>query len=97
MQIFKTLFFASAKANHARRRLDPPRKAANHVIVRSHNQLGVEIVWIQFKHLLVIVPRTYCIPQSREPRMLDQCGVSGKLCARYSPRVNGSNVFGICG
>ena len=46
---------------------------------------------------LVIVPRTYCIPQSREPRMLDQCGVSGKLCARYSPRVNGSNVFGICG
>src|SRR5947207_5329317 len=32
VQIFKALFLASAKANHAGRRLDAPRKAAHHVV-----------------------------------------------------------------
>src|SRR5262249_57278815 len=54
-QVVQTFLLASAKPDHTRSDLHSPGKTANYVIVGTDDQLGVQVVGIEFQHFFMIV------------------------------------------
>ena len=92
-EILQALVLVSAQADHRGRRLHSPGQASHHVVVRAHNQLGLDRGRRKFEHAFVVAPRPHRISQRRKPGAFDQRGVGGELGPGHAPGIQGFHVI----
>ena len=95
MQVFEAFFLAAAQPHQSHGDLHAPRQAAHHVVVRSNDQLRVDVVRVQFQHAFVVVAGADSIAQSGKPGALHQGRIEGELGASYAAGVECLHVVGI--
>ena len=93
LQILESLILVSAQPDHRGRRLHSPGQASDHVVVRTHDQLGFDRGRRKLQHAFVVVTRAHGIAQRRKPGPLDHRCVGGKLGAGYASGIQSFDVI----